>query len=293
MPSLVPPSSPLSQSPRTVLRRSTSDLYLASAGNDAAVLQNGVHNMHTSGSGHSIDPFNQSGRRNHARHLTDTGYQSRGLYGSQDFHQPPTTHTPLRYDPNDSHSHDRVLNEPGRLGHFSDTDSVDDENMETFQGMLAFVNHQIASQQRLHDSTARDDFQRANLNLSGVSGKDAHSFASTTQENSELTLNLSELQEGRGEGEESPRKARVGTRGSPGKLGSRSRVSPSSRDGTGRSPGKSSSLGHRPKIMQSPGNHLIQSVILMNDTKKYKSLTKITLNRELACCKLLTNLKDL
>ena len=245
MPSLLPGSHSQVQSPRTVLRRSTSDLYLASVGNDP-LLRNGFH---ISGETHH-DPFTRSGPKKHSRHLTDTGYQSRGgLYGSQDYHQPPTTHTPIRYDPNDSHTHDRVLNDPDRLGHFSDTDSADD-NFESFQGMLANVNHQMTNQQQQPQS----DPHAMNFNISGIAGDQSHSLANLTLEDSELKLNLSELQEGGGE---SPRKSRPGARMSSGNLGSRPGASPSSRDGAGRSPRQSSSLGHRPKIMQSPCKHLL------------------------------------
>ncbi len=259
MPSLLPGSASHVHSPRTVLRRSTSDLYLASVANDP-VLQNGFH---VSGEA-QYDPFTHSGPKKHSRRLTDTGYQSRGLYGSQDYHQPPTTYTPIRYDPNDSHTHDRVLNDPDRLGHFSDTDSVDD-NFESFQGMLAIVNHQMVNQQQ----RPQGDPHSVNFNISGITNDHSHSMENTTLEDSELKLNLSELQEGGGE---SPRKSRPGTRMFSGKLGSRPGASPSSRDGVGRSPRQSSSsLGHRPKIMQSPCKLLFQlNSVLIDIREKYK-----------------------
>ncbi|XP_022106313.1 coiled-coil domain-containing protein 18-like [Acanthaster planci] len=227
IPPLVAPSSPLFKSPRIVLRRSASDHNLPSSGIGVdAGLRNSFRDMHLqTGSPH---------RGNHSRHLTDTGYHSLGLYGSRDVQEPM-----VGYEPRDVHSRNRVMKEPASLGHFSDTDSAEDaENLETLQGMLAFVNRHIASQQQ-QDSAAHS--HSPNPNLSSLT-EHGHSLIGLTQEDSELALSLSEIQDVGGERWGSPSKGRGGSRTSAGSRG----VSPSSK-----SPDRGRTQGHQPKIMKS------------------------------------------
>ncbi|XP_038063957.1 coiled-coil domain-containing protein 18-like [Patiria miniata] len=239
IPPLMSPASPHFQSPRTVLRRSASDHNLPSAGSGdvPGTLHNGLQDTHL----HTGSPHHGK----HSRHLTDTGYQSRGPYISQDFHEPVTTH---RYDPQDAHSRSRFTNEPATLGHFSDTDSVEDaENFETLQGMLAFVNRHIAGHQQQNPATHSDSLNVNNSNFSGLTDHGQSSVTDTTQEDSELALDLSEFQQDdRRQSWESPRKGREGARTS---LGDRERgVSPSPK-----SPDRGRAQGHKPRIMKSPG----------------------------------------